>query len=230
MGDSLESIFVKDHVDASQIICRAFNNRKNMFFLNTSGSLGEYAKFLSENQLKLDKQRQLEEDEQREFIDSLDDDEYAALDKDVREKYEQQMLQKSKERLAAKRAKLAAEEAERRRLEEEEEERKRAEEEANKKGKKKGGASGADKKPVSPAKPRGSNVDVLENNEATENERSGTAEKKRGGAEVTTEVVSEEALKRSNSEIMAMVSEAIVEKFRKYEKTNKDVQHVVNYW
>merc|ERR1712071_296068 len=97
------------------------------YFVNTTGSLGAYAKFLSEVQLKQDKENKMKEEKERQFIDSLDDDEYTALDKKVREKYEHQMLTKSKERLANKRAKFAAEEAERKRVEEEEEEKRRAE-------------------------------------------------------------------------------------------------------
>jgi hydrocephalus-inducing protein len=60
--DSLDSVFIKDHVEASQIVCRAFNNRKNMYFVNTTGSLGAYANFLSEVQLKQDKENKMKEE------------------------------------------------------------------------------------------------------------------------------------------------------------------------
>merc|ERR1712071_349190 len=136
-------------------------------------------------------------------------------------------LMKSKERLANKRAKLAAEEAERKRVEEEEEEKRRAEEEANKKGKKKGAGAVADKKPVSPAKTRGSNVDVLEVLEG-ESDRGNTADKSRKGEIV--ENYETNGVKKSNSEIMAMVSDEISDKYKRYERSSKDVQHVVNFW
>merc|ERR1739848_192736 len=134
-----------------------------------------------------------------------------------------------KERLRLKREKLAAEEAERKRLEEEEEERKRLEEEMNKKGKK--GKAAADKKPVSPAKTtgKGSNVDILEDN--NESDRGNTSEnktRKEKGTDNNPDI--ENFVRRSNSEIMAMVNEEITDKYKKYDRYLKDVQHVINYW
>ena len=214
--DSLDTMFASNYVETTRTICRAFNNRKNIFFINTMVSVKQYYNSLLAQKERAEEEAVIAKRKQKEYIESLDADEYEELPEKVRFEYEQEKLIKARERLATKRAKKAAAEAEKRRLQEEEEERKRIEEEA-KNSKKKGKKAAPQQKVEEPVK---SETD-LEPSTPLDNSRSKNEK---------PVLETDNTVRVNNITIEDLVPAAVFAKFRKYEKTIRDVQHVLNFW
>merc|ERR1712151_204802 len=132
----LESQFLANYTKAVKVVCRAFNNRRNIFFINNYSSIDAYTDLLSRVKEKKELVAKEKDKSKREFISNLDEDEYDKLPEEDRLWFQAILLKESKIAFAKRKkeeeAKLEAE-----RLAEEEERRRIEEEQTQKKGRKK---------------------------------------------------------------------------------------------
>ena len=74
--DSLDTMFASNYVETTRTICRAFNNRKNIFFVNTMVSVKQYYNSLLAQKKRAEEEAIIAKRKQKEYIESLDADEY----------------------------------------------------------------------------------------------------------------------------------------------------------